>query len=163
MNAHAEYWISHLQLTRHVEGGWFKETYRSPLNVQLPQHVSRAISTSIYFLLEKDDFSAFHRIASDEQWHFYSGDGLVIYEFDQGGELIEHHLGPDPANGDHFQITVKKGHWFASRVKPGGVYSLAGCTVAPGFEYADFELARRDELTQQYPNHIDLIKSLTRT
>ncbi|WP_276483186.1 cupin domain-containing protein [Paraflavitalea pollutisoli] len=163
----AEYWIKKLQLTEHVEGGAFREVYRSAWQVvpaALPHTfpAPRNISTSIYFLLKQDQFSAFHRIKSDECWHFYYGDPLVVYEIEADGSLTEHLLGNDPDQGQHFQCVVKAGSWFASRVKAGGDYSLVGCTVAPGFDFADFELADRRALSLQYPAQAALIAALTR-
>jgi predicted cupin superfamily sugar epimerase len=168
MRYDADYWIRQLQLTRHVEGGSFSEVYRSALTVAKPHlpgtfHGNRNISTAIYFLLESGQFSAFHRIASDELWHFYTGDALDIYEIDaSSGKLTIHQLGPDPEKGQSFQTTITAGNWFASRVAAVGDYALTGCTVAPGFDFADFELAERAMLTAQYPEYGELIKGLTR-
>jgi predicted cupin superfamily sugar epimerase len=167
MRPNANYWINKLQLTEHVEGGSFRELYRSPL--QAPAAVlptafkgDRNFSTGIYFLLKKEQFSAFHRIQSDELWHFYYGDPLVVYEIEASGQLLEHQLGNDPEQGQQFQAVVKAGSWFASRVKAGGEYALVGCTVSPGFDFADFELADRHQLSQQYSAHAALITQLTR-
>ncbi len=160
----ARFWIEHLGLSRHVEGGSFKEIYRSPLttNIQTTSDdKTRNISTSIYFLLEKDQFSAFHRILSDEIWHFYTGDRLVIYEIDPAGKLTEHLLGNQPEKGESFQCVIKAGNWFASRIADGGEYALCGCTVAPGFDFRDFELARRLKLSADYPHLKKLIGELT--
>lgn len=167
MHPAADYWIQQLQLTEHIEGGAFREVYRSPLQVpaaSLPASfgAQRNMSTSIYFLLKQEQFSAFHRIKSDELWHFYYGDPLVVYELEPSGTLTEHLLGNDPEQGQQFQCTVKAGNWFASRVQLGGAYSLVGCTVAPGFDFADFELAEREALTQEYPAFASLIRELTR-
>ncbi|RYG27822.1 MAG: cupin domain-containing protein [Chitinophagaceae bacterium] len=163
----AHSWIQHLQMTRHVEGGWYSEMYRSSLS--LPASAispgftgDRSTCTHIYFLLEKENFSAFHRIRSDEIWHFYSGDPITVYEIDSSGELIEHILGNDPSSDHALCCVVKAGNWFASRVKPGGEYGLVGCTVAPGFDFADFELAKKDVLQKEFPQHKDLIGSLCR-
>ena len=164
----ASFWIEKLQLITHVEGGSYREIYRSPFTLtenMLPKTFTgeRNISTSIYFLLEKNQFSAFHRIASDELWHFYEGDGLVIYEIDaQTGEMIVHRVGRNPEKNELFQSCVKAGNWFASCVAEGGEYSLSGCTVSPGFDFADFKLAERNTLTSLYPQHSDLISRLTR-
>lgn len=163
----ATYWKEKLQLTAHVEGGAFKEVYRAPL--LLPQSVlskehngPRAASTSIYFLLEHGEFSAFHRIASDELWHFYDGGSLAIYEIDKNGTLTRHLLGRNIEAGAQLQVLIKAGSWFASRVEDEGSYALCGCTVAPGFDFADFELAGRQKLAAMYTQHSDLIASLTR-
>jgi predicted cupin superfamily sugar epimerase len=163
----AAYWIEKLNLIPHVEGGAFREVYRSGLT--LPKTVlplffqgSRSVSTSIYFLLSQGQFSAFHRIASDELWHFYYGDPLNVYEIAHNGRLYTHVLGSDPEKGESFQTVVKAGSWFASAPAPGSEYALVGCTVAPGFDFADFELAARETLTTQFPDHADLIRQFTR-
>jgi uncharacterized protein len=163
----ADYWIKHLQLTQHIEGGWYSEVYRSDLILQKEQlpdsfNDKRNICTHIYFLLEKNGFSAFHRIKSDELWHFYAGDPLVIYEIDQLGEMTEHLLGNDIEKGQSLFCVIKKRNWFASRVADGGEYGLAGCTVAPGFDFNDFELAQKSSLINSYPRYADLIDSMTR-
>jgi predicted cupin superfamily sugar epimerase len=162
------FWIEKLKLSRHVEGGSFKEVYRSGLILQkavLPAAFKndRNISTSIYFMLEQQQFSAFHRIASDEQWHFYYGGALHIYEIAVDGHLTIHKLGNDPANDEtSFQCVVKAGSWFASRPAEGAAYCIAGCTVSPGFDFEDFELAERHKLVATFPQHLALINSLTR-
>ena len=167
MRPDATYWINKLQLTQHVEGGAFRETYRSELTIPrtvLPLFFQgdRNASTSIYFLLASGQFSAFHRIASDEAWHFYFGDPLLVHEISHSGRLITHLLGANPEKGESFQTVVKAGSWFASVPAPGSEYALVGCTVAPGFDFADFELADRATLARQYPEHAELINQLTR-
>jgi hypothetical protein len=162
----AEYWINRLQLATHIEGGAFREIYRSqllaPLAALPPTFTGdRSYCTSIYFLLKQDQFSAFHKIKSDEVWHFYYGDALIVYEIDAQGKLIEHRLGCDPDNNETFQCVIAAGNWFAARLAPGSSYALVGCTVSPGFDFADFELANRDELVRLYPEHRDLIIELT--
>lgn len=162
----SEYWISRLQLATHIEGGAFREIYRSPVLAPLPALPSsftgeRSFCTSIYFLLQQHQFSAFHKIKSDEVWHFYYGDALIVYEIDRGGRMIEHRLGCDPDNNESFQCVISAGNWFAARLAPGGDYSLVGCTVSPGFDFADFELANRAALAATYPQHEDLIGQLT--
>jgi len=167
MRPTAAWWIKKLDLISHIEGGSYRQTYAAPLSIshdRLPAtfHGDRPTSTAIYFLLEKDQFSAMHRIASDELWHFYYGDPLVVYEIDLQGQLTRHLLGNHPENNESFQCLVKAGHWFGARLQPGSEYALVGCTVSPGFDFADFELAHRDTLTRQYPQHETLIHSLTR-
>ena len=167
MKLTAEYWIQALQLQEHIEGGSYARTYSSALIIpqdDLPPefHGPRPASTAIYFLLQQDQFSALHRIAADELWHFYYGDPLIIYEIDQQGILIEHLLGSDPLNQECFQCAVKAGSWFGAKLKPGGNYALAGCTVAPGFDFEDFELAEREQLMALYPRHAAVITLLTR-
>lgn len=161
----AQFWKEKLKLSSHVEGGSYNEVYRSPLVV--PQtsltalhHGNRNAMTSIYFLLEYGEFSAFHRIASDELWHHYYGGDLCIYEIDQRGTITQHLLGNSP-NAAPF-VAIQAGSWFGSRVEIPGSFTLCGCTVAPGFDFADFELAERETLSALYPAHSTIIKQLTR-
>ena len=167
MRPNASYWIDQLQLTSHVEGGAFREVYRSELTISqkaLPVFFQgdRNISTSIYFLLSSGQFSAMHRIASDELWHFYFGDPLLIYEIGHTGTLTVHRLGPNIEKGESFQVMVKAGSWFASVPAEDSEYALVGCTVAPGFDFLEFELADRAALIKQYPQHSRIIEALTR-
>jgi predicted cupin superfamily sugar epimerase len=167
MERSAEYWINNLELKDHPEGGAFAETYRGSLKISrqnLPGNFKgeRNICTGIYYLLQKNQFSAFHRLCSDELWHFYTGDPLTIYEIDVlTGKLMVHTLGSDFDARQTFQAVIKAGNWFASRICGEGTYALVGCTVAPGFDFAEFEVAERKKLTEQYPLHKDLIASLT--
>jgi uncharacterized protein len=154
----AAHYIKQLALLPHPEGGYYKETYRSKEEIELKAFGGkRNYSTAIYFLLEKGNFSAFHRIKSDELWHFYEGDPLEVIEIDAKGELKITELGKDK-----FQYGVPAGNWFGSRVKEGGNFSLVGCTVAPGFDFTDFEMAEREKLIKEFPNHSAIIKSMTR-
>ncbi len=167
MKTTAAYWRDHLRLIQHVEGGSFRETYRAPLEIAqnaLPASFSgaRAASTAIYFLLEDGEFSAFHRIAADELWHFYDGTTLHIYEIKPDGDLVVHRLGRECHQGDRLQVLISAGSWFASSVEETGGFTLAGCTVAPGFDFADFELANRAKLSSEFPQHAGLIALLTR-
>jgi len=164
----AQYWIDALKLEPHPEGGYFRETYRSPLAISqsaLPASFAgdRSVSTAIYFLLRGEDFSAFHRIASDEMWHFYAGDPLSVHAIDSDGQSIEIKLGPDPVRGEVFQAVVPAGCWFGSCLAQPGTFALMGCTVAPGFDFADFEMAKRLSLLREFPQHADLIRRLTRS
>lgn len=168
MHTDAQYWIDHLQLSPHPEGGYYRVTYEADLTIPqaaLPYrfHGDRLASTAIYFLLEGTDFSAFHRIASDELWHFYAGSALTIYGIDPAGKESEFHLGNRPESGEVFQAVVKAGYWFASRMRDAKTFALVGCTVAPGFDFADFELAKRSQLTGAFPKHQKLIEELTRS
>ena len=163
----AKEFIESYQLLPHPEGGYYKETYKSneviPYNA-LPERFSgdRYFSTSIYFLLEKGNFSAFHKIKSDECWHFYAGKTLLVYVIHISGELEIISLGNNIANDEKFQFVVPANCWFASEPAPDTDFSFAGCTVAPGFDFADFELAKTDELVKQYPQHEEIIKRLCR-
>jgi predicted cupin superfamily sugar epimerase len=167
MKLSAGYWIKKLQLTGHIEGGYYFRTYCAAVTLaqhQLPKGFKgpRPAATAIYFLLEKDQFSAMHRIASDELWHFYYGDPLIVYEIDALGKLTEHLLGNNPEKNECFQCTVKAGSWFGAKTKEGGDYSLVGCTVSPGFDFDDFEMGERGILLQLYPQHAAVITALTR-
>ncbi|MGZ3884838.1 MAG: cupin domain-containing protein [Bacteroidia bacterium] len=156
-------YINRLNLQPHPEGGYYRETYRSAGSIDVPGFSGkRHASTGIYFLLEENNFSAFHRIKSDELWHFYAGDALEVIELNLKGELKLTELGSDLKSGQQFQYMVPAGTWFGSRVKAGGAFSLVGCTVAPGFDFADFEMAKRDELLKQYPQHKKIVEALTR-
>ncbi|MEQ9098624.1 MAG: cupin domain-containing protein [Imperialibacter sp.] len=134
MTRNAAYYIEQLYLDAHPEGGYFRETYRS-IGTTNTKAGQRSISTAIYFLLEAGNFSAFHRIKSDEAWHFYDGDPLSVYIIDQSGMLEEVRLGLDISAGQRPQAVVPANCWFASRVAIGGKFSLVGCTVAPGFDF----------------------------
>lgn len=160
----ARFWIERLGLEPHPEGGHYRQTYKSPETTgTLPARYSgpRAFSTAIYFLLEHPEVSAFHRILSDEVWHFYDGGPLTVWMISPGGGLSTLHLGPGVENGQVFQGVVPAGYWFASAPDAPG-YTLVGCTVAPGFDFADFELAERAKLAAEYPQHRELIGKLTR-
>jgi predicted cupin superfamily sugar epimerase len=163
----AQYWIDRLKLIAHPEGGYYRETYRSELLISreaLPPQFTgpRLVSTAIYFLLEGENFSAFHRLRSDELWHFHTGSPITVHVIGPDGAYSEIGLGNDPDTGDVFQAAVKAGCWFASRVRDPKSFALAGCTVAPGFDFADFEMGKRSELAGLYPQHRNLIEQLTR-
>ena len=163
----ARYWIDRLGMVRHPEGGWFRETYRSlhtvPAEALPPRYSgSRSFATSICFLLEGDDFSAFHRIASDEIWYFHCGSTLAVHVITAGGEYREMRLGNDPASGAEPQAVVCGGSWFGATVLDRSAYALVGCAVSPGFDFRDFELGRRELLLSRYPWHSDIITRLTR-
>ncbi|MEJ2004931.1 MAG: cupin domain-containing protein [Cyclobacteriaceae bacterium] len=147
----------------HPEGGFFSETYRSP-NKMKPEWTThpRNISTAIYFMLTAGNFSAFHRIKSDEIWHHYIGGTAEIHVIHTNGEYELIRLGKRLDEGEVPQAVVPAGSWFASVVKSGEDFVLTGCTVAPGFDFADFEMASRQELLSQFPRYADIIHQLTR-
>lgn len=147
--------IEQYQMQAHPEGGYFKETYRCEEIIN-----NRNLSTAIYFLLKNGDKSHFHRIKSDELWHFYIGGPLKVVEIDLEGNLIETVLGKNILKGQVLQYCVKAGHWFGSTPLEKTEFSFVGCTVAPGFDFKDFELAKADELISQYPQHQSIIKEL---
>jgi len=158
----AAYWIDHLQLQQHVEGGWYHEVYKAGETVLLPGNKENAAATHIYFLLQQNEFSALHRIASDELWHFYTGTALTVYEITTTGELTEHLLGNDPEQDQQHFCVIKAGSWFGAKTTGEGAYALVGCTVAPGFEFAGFELAEKSKLLDDYPQQQHVIEMLTR-
>ena len=134
--------IQKLQLQPHPEGGYYRETYRSNEKVTLPDKV-RNVSTSIYYLLENEDKSHLHRVAHDEIWYFHQGMPLDIISIHNNKVIIER-LGNDFSAGEVPQLIVTANTWFAARI-PGGVgYSLVSCSVSPGFDFDDFELANHE-------------------
>lgn len=159
--------VQQFQLQPHPEGGFYKETYRSP--DMIPDRSlsrlfkgNRNYSTAIYFLLEKNDFSAFHRINSDEMWHFYNGQTMLIHIIHLNGRLETIKLGSNIAAGEVFQFTVPATCWFAAEPDTSSAFCFVGCTVSPGFDFEDFELAQAAELIKIYPQHMDIIKKLCR-
>ncbi|MDZ4711932.1 MAG: cupin domain-containing protein [bacterium] len=166
MQNSAQVWIRKMEMKPHPEGGYFKETYRCEESVKkehLPDrfHGDRIFSTGIFYLLENDQCSKFHKIKSDEMWHFYDGDGMLIYEIDDNGKLTEHKLGLNINEGEIPQLVIKANRWFGGRVAKSNAYCLAGCTVSPGFHFEDFELADRGYLISKFPQHKTIIESLT--
>ncbi len=158
-------WIETLGLEPHPEGGFFRETYRSQrlLGGRTP------VSTAIYFLLRKQDVSAFHRIASDEMWHLYAATPLTrlrVWRITAEGQLGTFLLGSEPARNEVFQDVVPAGDWFGAEVETLGgeddAYVLVGCTVSPGFTYDTFELAQAEVLAAQWPEHATLIRRLSK-
>ena len=154
--------IQNLNLIPHPEGGYFAEHYRSPERFSPSGFQgTRSFATSIYFLLEKGQFSALHKIKSDEIWHFYLGDPLEIIEIEPDGNLIKTVLGQNIANGEALSYVVKAGNWFGSRPLAGSNFSLVGCTVSPGFDFADFEMPSRSYFMKIFPQHKVMIQEMT--
>ena len=159
--------VNTLKLLPHPEGGYYKETYRSKgkivngsLNEQFTS--SRSYATGIYFLLTKNIFSAFHKIKQDEMWHFYDGHPLAVHIIDKYGVYYKQIIGNKFHENQVPQFVVPRGAWFASSVEEDGEYSLVGCTVSPGFDFNDFELADRASLIKEHPNHKNIITKLTK-
>ena len=162
----AAYWVHGLDLMPHPEGGYYRESYRSDITMDLSgpgtgSSGTRSIATSIFYLLESPDFSAFHRIRSDEVWHHYAGGTLLIHMIGPDGRYWRQGLASSLVSGALPQWTVPAGTWFAAR--PESSYSLVGCSVSPGFDFQDFELAKRAELVRQFPAHSSNIESFTRS
>jgi predicted cupin superfamily sugar epimerase len=150
-----------LGLTPHPEGGLYRETFRAPLLLDTPQG-QRHASTAIYFLLPAGSFSALHRVRSDEVWHHYDGDPVELHTIDEDGVHAQTRLGRDLAAGERPQRIVVAGRWQAA-IPVGSRFALCGCTVAPGFDFADFEMPSRAELVERFPQHRALIERLTRS
>lgn len=162
----ADGWIEALGLQQHPEGGWFREIYRSSETIPrqgLPERFpgDRQFSTAIYFLLRGAEFSALHRIRQDEVWHFYDGGPVTVHMLDPAGEYSAATLGRDITSGETLVATIPAGWLFGATVDDPSSYALVGCTVAPGFDFDDFEMPGRDELLQQYPHQRELIERLT--
>lgn len=163
----AEELIRHLGLQPHPkEGGYFRETYRAgeswpagsvPTRYQGP----RSASTAIYYLLTPNTYSALHRLQTDEIFHFYLGDPIRMLQLDPDGQGRTLVLGSDVMKGQHLQVVVPRGLWQGSCLEPDGKFALVGCTVAPGFEYVDYESGDRKNLSAQYPAFVDMIHRLT--
>lgn len=150
------------------EGGSFVQTWRSEETIPhtaLPARyrAERAAGTCIYYLLEPGTFSEMHRLASDEIFHFYLGDPVEMLQLDPNGSARTVILGNDLAAGHHPQMIVPKHVWQGSRLVPGGKVALLGCTVSPGFDYADYEAGNYEPLARDYPQHAELIRTLTRS
>jgi predicted cupin superfamily sugar epimerase len=149
------------------EGGYYRETYRATERLPAdlwPEHYSRdkSLATAIYYLLTSDTFSALHRLPTDEVFHFYLGGPVSMLQLlpDGSGQVVT--LGSDVLAGQLPQIVVPAGVWQGSYLQPGGDFALLGTTMAPGFDFADYEPGARDRLSAQYPAFTDLIKRLTR-
>lgn len=162
----ADYFIKNLNMTPHIEGGYYKEIYASEEEVPSKDENEemrevRKLWTSIYFLLRNGEVSNFHRLKSDELWYYHSGSPLTIYMINHEGELLKEELGLNVEIGEKPQILVPKGYIFGSAMNA-EEYALVGCMVAPGFDFKDFELFERAYLLEMYPQHKEVILKLTR-
>ncbi len=158
--------IKQLELTPHPEGGYFKEIHRDKelINKEsLPDRYkgSRCFSTSIYFLLEKNQVSKFHRLKSTEIWYYHCGCSLTLHLIEKDGNYSKVILGSNLQNGEVLQLIIPKGVWFGAEINDKYSYTLVGCNVAPGFEFDDFELAEKDSLLKEFPKHKEVIIRLT--
>lgn len=158
--------IKKLNLKEHPEGGYFSETYRSS-EIISNQNLGKAYvgernySTCIYFMLTSEKFSAFHKINQDEIWHYYKGVPLKLHIISREGNYSYIMIGNSFENNEVPQYVVKGGDWFAAEVLENNGYTLVGCTVSPGFDFADFVLPKRNEMIDLYPEHKDIITKLT--
>ena len=148
-------------LRAHPEGGYFAETYRSPGQAVFPGLGARNFSTAIHFLLRAGDRSRLHRLKADELWHFHLGGPLAVAQIYPDGRVENTILGSDLRAGQRLQHAVPAGCWFGSYPCEGTEFSFVSCTVAPGFEFQDFELGSRGELLKRFPEAAELIKKLT--
>ena len=152
------------EMEPHPEGGYFKELYRSDKTIPgsaLPEHGGdRTYCTDIFFLLPEGSISMLHKIKSDEMWHFYLGEPLTVVQISPDEELKKTVLGQDVKAGQRLQHAVPAGDWFGAYPNPGSQFSLVGCTVSPGFDFADFEMAGRDQLLKEFPHAKDVIELL---
>ena len=163
MNAQA--WINQLALLPHPEGGYFKETYRGGISLPastLPRLFkgSRSISTAIFFLLKRGQISRLHRIASDELWHHYAGGSLHVHVLTPAGQHLLLTLGKHAYRGELPQVVVPAGCWFGAIPAPRTTFALVGCTVAPGFDFVDFEMGDASALRKQFPRYKAVINRL---
>ncbi len=166
MNDSVQALIARFDLHPHPEGGFFRETYRSSEGLpvaSLPARYGsdRSFCTGIYYLLPEGTTSRLHRLKSDEMWHFYLGGPLGLVQLFPDGTLERVVLGQDIAMGQSVQHVVPAGVWFGARPGAGSGFSFVGCTVAPGFDFADFEIGKRDGLIRSYPGAQDVIEQFT--
>lgn len=161
----AEYFISKLDLESHVEGGYFKETYRNAYcttseGYPFQYEGNRALSTTIYFLLKSGQVSKFHKLKFDEMWFYHYGCPLVIHMIDDKGNLSSIKLGLDIEKGEKPQVLVPAGVVFGAEPLEEDAFTLVSCMVSPGFDFRDFVLFDEEELCQQHPKHVEIIKRL---
>jgi predicted cupin superfamily sugar epimerase len=154
--------IRRFELVPHPEGGYYRETYRAAQTVhRAGANEPRSASTAIYYMLCDGAHSAWHRLKSDEAWHFYAGAPLLVHVLDRAGKLTTHRLGNALTHADTvFQAIVLAGDWFAAECEDPQSFAVVGCTVAPGFEFSEFEVANVSALQAQYPAHRELIARL---
>jgi uncharacterized protein len=157
----SKFWIDKLGLARHIEGGYYKQIYVS--NKQCLEHDNRNLATCIFYLLDGKDYSAFHKINGDEIWHFFIGSSLTIYMINEkNSELKIEKLGPNLNNEEKLQLIITEGNWFAAEVNDKSSFTLVGCTVIPGFDFKNFELATKKSLLLKFPSCKNIIEKLSK-
>jgi predicted cupin superfamily sugar epimerase len=164
MHPKARYYIDKLDLKKHPEGGYYREIYRAgemyfTETIPARKLSKKNISTSIYFLLSGKDKSLFHRLKSDEIWHFYDGCDVLLWLIDEKGNLNQIRVGKE---SEVFQFVIPHNTWFAAELTDKNSFALVGCTVSPGFDFKDFELAKRNDLLNKYPSHKKIIIKFTK-
>jgi predicted cupin superfamily sugar epimerase len=183
MNPETKYLVEKLNLRElYGEGGYYRETYRSKENILINSFDNhdnkdklyclaenntnltntRSIFTLIYYLLDGDQFSAFHKVRFDEIWHFYKGSTVSLYLLTDNKKLLSIQLGNNFDNGEHMHYVIKGNTWFAAEINDKSSYSLIGCSVSPGFDFKDFKLGSKSELKKIYPQYEFLIEKLSR-
>ena len=145
-----------------IEGGSFRRTYTSAAALQLPRGI-RPAGSAIYYLLEPGTFSEMHVLDSDELFHFYLGDPVEMLQLLSDGRSARFTLGPDLAAGQHVQLLVPAGVWQGTRLIEEGKVALLGCSVTPGFDFADYRNASASELIAQWPQEAERIRTLCRS
>ena len=152
-----DYWIGQLNMVPHPEGGFYKEVFRSGIEILRKNTTDlKPACTSIYYLLRGCDYSGFHRLTSDEIWYYHKGEPLLIYELTVNGFMITHELS-DRKTG-HLSVVIESGSWFAAAIPSGKEFSLVSCAVAPGFDFNEFEMAKKEELIRLFPEHRRIIE-----
>ena len=164
MNSRARQLIETLGLIPHPERGFYAETYRAAARVASSSHAGdRSASTAIYFLVTDDEpATSLHRLKSDEVFHLYEGGPLDVLQLRADGQVVVAQLGLNIADGARPQVVVPAGTWFGTELVAGATHCLVGCTVAPGFEFEDFDLAEGPELEARYPQAADRIRRMRR-
>ncbi|WP_210405038.1 cupin domain-containing protein [Pedobacter sp. G11] len=160
MNQNADYWIKKLDLQPHPEGGYYKEIFRSG-NEIYRESESRKACTSIYYLISDNDFSAFHRLKSDELWYFHKGEPIFIHVINPQG--IYQCIELSDSDSGSLQVIIPPDSWFAAEIPGGAGFSLTSCAVAPGFEFSEFEMGDKQLLINEFPEHRELLMKLCRS
>ena len=152
--------VDQLQLQPHIEGGFYRETYRSKETINTSQGQERHLSTLIYFLLPSGRYSKFHKIASDEIWLYQQGAPVAIHLLLEDGTHKIEVLGQDINNGQQLQVIIPAGTLFGAEVVGENTFALSACMVSPGFDFADFQLMEKDELIEMFPQHASIINHI---
>lgn len=152
--------VDQLQLQPHIEGGFYRETYRSNESINNAQGQERHLSTLIYFLLPSGRYSKFHKIASDEIWLYQQGAPVAIHLLLEDGTHKIEVLGQDINSGQQLQVIIPAGTLFGAEVVGENTFALSACMVSPGFDFEDFQLLEKDELIEMFPQHASIIKHI---
>jgi len=161
----AEYWIKKLNLTRHIEGGYFRESYKAIEKIEkqsLPDRYdgNRSFSSSIYYLLKYDEVSKIHRILSDEMWYFHCGSSATLYMFGNNQSMVIKKLGLKIDEFEFPQVLIPKGTYFGAEVNDKKSFILASCHVSPGFDYNDYNIPKKELMISEYPKYTNIINKL---